>query len=244
MHFGGPVVPEEYRIAAGWSNGVRVYSSTPAPADASSAKEIAPGTSRRSGSSRRFPVTTTLRTRGECRTDLDQPRQAVERPTAVRVAVRGEQHDGIDLPESVDDTGCAEVGRRRGEDRADRVRREERDHGLGQVRHPRRDTIPGLHVGLPKPGDDRGHRHAELPPSHRAPLPVLALEDDRRHRVVARPIEQVLGEAERRLGEEASAEHRLVAGSNATDPGGLTTPHTSQTSRQNAPGSSTLHAVE
>ena len=46
---------------------------------------------------------------------------------------------------------------------------------------------------------------------------------------------------------EASGKKRAPSidsspGSNATDPGGLTTPHTSQTSRQNAPGSSTLHA--
>ena len=107
---------------------------------------------------------------------------------------------------------------------------------LGDVRHPGRDPVAGLHaLGAHRRGDPRHElvQLARTSSTRRRPDSSVAID---RVRVIGPP-QQVLGEVEPRVGEEPAPRIVPSPGSNAVAPGVPITPHVCHTARQNAPGS-------
>ena len=128
---------------------------------------------------------------------------------AVSVAIGGEQHRRLDLPEAVEDAAGAEVGGGRREHGADRGGGQHHGVGLGQVRepggHPVALSDACAQQGLLEPGDEG----VQVGPGQVPGGAVLAAEQQRRLVVVA--VEQVLGVVEDGVGEEAGV-GEVVAG--------------------------------
>ena len=97
----------------------------------------APGTWRRRNTRRRRPS----RELGRALTESGHVLGPVDDLLAVAVTADGEQHLGLDLPESVDDAAGAELGRARRPDRAEARRRQERGDRLRDVREVRDDAV-------------------------------------------------------------------------------------------------------
>ena len=103
MHFGTPVVPDEYRMYHGWSNGNRSEANgAPRCGATKSSHATVPGAA--------SPATTVAERVGKRGSDLAQALAAVEALAAVGIRRRGEQDHGLDLAEAVEHAFDAEVG--------------------------------------------------------------------------------------------------------------------------------------
>ncbi len=83
---------------------------------------------------------------GQFAAELGDDVAAVVVLAAVAVAVDGEQDDGFDLLEAVEDAAGAEVGGAGGPDAADGGGGEEGDDGLRDVRQVAADAVAGAHA--------------------------------------------------------------------------------------------------
>ncbi len=83
---------------------------------------------------------------GQGGADLGDGPGPVDLFVAVPVAVDREQHRGLDLGEPVDDGPRPELGRAGRPGSPERCRRQEADHGLGDVRHVRGDAVTAPHA--------------------------------------------------------------------------------------------------
>jgi len=134
----------------------------------------------------------------------------VEVLAAVAIAVDREQHLRLDLPEAVEHAHRPHVGRRARPDRAQARGRQQRDHGLRNVRHVRDAAIAGGDAEpLQRRGERAGLRAQAIPADLGARL-QFRLEHQRRTIGVGvhpRRREQVLGVIERFAFEPARAGH-------------------------------------
>ena len=146
---------------------------------------------------------------GEAGSDLGQPRPAVDGGAVVVVAGRGDEDDGLDLAEAVEDAERAEVGRAGREDRPERGRGQHGDHGLGPVGQPRRHPVAGPDAELLERRGQGSHVPHELAAAALLAVAGLVVADD--GRLVARPPgEEVLGHVEVGVGEEPGGRHVVV----------------------------------
>jgi hypothetical protein len=140
---------------------------------------------------------------GGDRVDL---RAAVEVPAAVAVAVDGQEDLRLDLREAVDHRARAELGRRRGPDRAERRRGQERRDRLRDVREICGHAIAASHAGGDEPLADPRRLAPQVAPgpgAERTRLGGVAQRDG----VVVLAAEDVLGVAERDVREPPRAGH-------------------------------------
>ena len=112
--------------------------------------------------------------------DLGQDRAPVEGFAAVRVAIHGEQHLGLDLGETVDQAAGPEVRRATRPDRPDRRAGQERHDGLRDVRHDRHDPVTATDPGSAQAGGDGRDGPLEFTPRDGPKRIALRLEDERR----------------------------------------------------------------
>ena len=141
----------------------------------------------------------------ELREKLGHPRQRVEFPVLVVVAVGAKEHLGLDLPEAVDNAGRAKVGRTRSPHGAERGCRQHGDDRLGHVGHEPGDAISGLDSGMPQGGGHRRYLIPELVPADASGDAAFSLKDDRF--VGTCTAQKVGGEVESRVGKEDRIEH-------------------------------------
>ncbi len=131
---------------------------------------------------------------------------------AVAVAVDGEQDDGFDLLEAVEDAAGAEVGRAGGPDAADGGGGEEGDHGLGDVREVAADAVAGAYAEGAQLGGEGADLAAQLGPGDGAWFVGLVdVQEGRFVRAGAGGAQGVFGVVEGRAGEPLGARHRAVA---------------------------------
>ncbi len=197
---GSPVVPDEYRTHSGWSNGSCANSSSVSGAEES----VLPAR----------PVQVSQahdpRQRRDLGGDPVDRIPAIEVLTAVAIAIHSQQHLGLDLREAVDHAPHTELGRGRRPHRPDRGAREQRGHGLGDVRHVRGDPVAFAHAGCAQPRGDRRRQRPQLAPGHRRQLSRFrGVLDRERTGVLAG--EHVLGVADPRAREPFRAGHRRTA---------------------------------
>ena len=115
----------------------------------------------------------------QVRDDLLDDVTPVEILAAIAVAVDGEQHLGLDLPEAVDHRYMAHVGRCRRPDRADARYCQQRHHSLRNVRHVGDHAVARLDPKrLERVGDSRNLAFQFVPGHFRARL-QLRLKNDR-----------------------------------------------------------------
>ena len=103
----------------------------------------------------------------EARGDAAQLAPAVEGFTPVAVPVDAEEQLRRELLEPIEGAAFAEIRRAARPDRADGGGRQHRDHGLGDVRHPGHDPIPGLDAERAQLGGERPYAVAECLPLQR-----------------------------------------------------------------------------
>ena len=146
--------------------------------------------------------------------DVADPPERVDGGSVVAVAVRADEHLGLDLPEAVEHPLHPEVGRARGPHRPEAGRGEHRDDRLGEVREVAGDPVAGANPGRPEPL--RGARDVvvELAPGDPpvvdavdAPGGHLAPEDDGGPIVAAE--EEILCEVETRVRKPARPRHPI-----------------------------------
>ena len=159
-----------------------------------------------------------VRHRGQTGKNAAQLLQPVEGPTAVVMAIGGDQHLGGDLAETVQHARNAEIRAGRTPHRADRGGGQHGDDRLRQVGQVADDTVAHPHP----PAAQQPHQPADvlvkLGVGERALHQVLAAETDGEAAVA--PPQQVLGEIEPGVGKEAGAGH-AVAIDQYTIPTGL-----------------------
>ncbi len=135
---------------------------------------------------------------------LDRNRLAV-----VPVAIDGEEHARLDLPEAVEHAAHAEIGRARRPHRAEAGAAQHRDDGLGHVGNVGGDTVArGDAVGLQRRRDAGGGGATSSALRNAARALVFAAEHERvgrTGRAIAR--EQVLGEIEAGVRKPSRAGH-------------------------------------
>ena len=166
-----------------------------------------PPSSRAAGS--RYGRKITRSSDGSARTISAEDGAPIERLAAVAIAVDGEQHLRLDLLEPVHDRAGAHVRRAARPDRAEARHREERDHGLRDVRHVGGDAVARFHAEIAQRCRDRGDLPLELGPGHLGRAARLRAGDDRRairHTVQ----ESVLGVVEARALEPLRAGHPVL----------------------------------
>ncbi len=131
---------------------------------------------------------------------------------AVPVAVDGEQDDGFDLLEAVQDAAGSEVGGAGGPDGADGGRGEEGDDGLRDVGQVAADAVSGADAEGAQLGGERADLAAQLGPGHGAWLMGLVdVQEGGLVRAVGRGAQGVLGVVEGGFGEPLGAGHGAVA---------------------------------
>lgn len=131
---------------------------------------------------------------------------------AVAVAVDGEQDDGFDLLEAVEDAAGAEVRGAGGPHAADGGRGEEGDDGLGDVREVAADAVSGAYAEGSQFGGEGADLAAQFGPGHGAGL--MGLVDVEQGRFVgagAGGTQGVFGVVEGGAGEPLGAGHGAVA---------------------------------
>ena len=153
--------------------------------------------------------------RGDRRNDLGHTLAPVEVPTAVAVALGGDQHLRLDLLEAIDHSRGSELGRAARPDGPDARARQEGHHGLRHVRHVRRHAVAAVDPEPAQPGRAARHLISQLVPGQLAQrLRLRGVHDRRLAR--PRPAEQVLGVVQLGArepfgaGHLAAAEHALV----------------------------------
>ena len=132
----------------------------------------------------------------------------VEPLAAVAVAVAGDQHLGLNLPEAIQRALDAEIRRAGGPNRADAGRGEHRHHRLRHVRQPPSDAISPFNAERNQRLAERHRFGQQLPIGERAPFAAFE-HRDQRHPVV-REAQQVLGEVQPRLGKPTAARKPLA----------------------------------
>ncbi|CAM5660412.1 hypothetical protein SAURM35S_06742 [Streptomyces aurantiogriseus] len=131
---------------------------------------------------------------------------------AVTVAVDGEQDDGLDLLETVEDTASAEVGGAGGPHAADGSSGKEGDDGLGDVREIAADPVSRADAEAAQFGGEGADLTAQLGPGHWARLMGLVdVQESRLVRAGGGGAQGVLGVVHRRPGEPLGAGHGAVA---------------------------------
>ncbi len=121
----------------------------------------------------------------------------------VKITVDGEQHLGRDLAEAVDDALYPEIGRARRPDGPAARRGQHGDRRLGHVGKVAGHAIAGCKTERRERLSKARNGIVHLAPAQRAAHLVLAPEDHRRSAIL--PAQQVFGEVEPGLGEEARA---------------------------------------
>ena len=132
----------------------------------------------------------------------------VELLAAVAVAVAGDQHLRLDLPEPIQRALDAEIRRAGGPNCADAGRGEHRHHRLRHVRQPAGDAVSPFHAERHQRLAERHRFGQQLPIGERTPLAAFE-HRDQRHPVV-REAQQVLGEVQPRLGKPAAPRKPLA----------------------------------
>ena len=133
--------------------------------------------------------------------------EGVERLAGVEIAVGGEEHLGRDLPEAVEHAVHAEVRRAGGPGRAEAGGRQHGDGGLRQVGQEARDPVALADSRGAQASRDARHFAPQLPMGD---LPArAALVDEHDGGVIVVVPQQVLGEVEPGVREEARAGHEL-----------------------------------
>lgn len=131
---------------------------------------------------------------------------------AVAVTVDGEEHDGFDLLEAVEDAACAEIrgaGRPHGSDGG---RGEQGDHGLRNVREIAADAVSRAYTEGPQLGGQGTDLAAQLGPAHRGRLMGLVdIQECRFVRAGLGRAQGVFGVVQGRPGKPCGAGHRAVA---------------------------------
>lgn len=133
---------------------------------------------------------------------------------SVAVAVDGEQDDGFDLLEAVEDAAGAEVRGAGRPDAADGRGREEGDDGLGDVRQVAADPVARAYADGAQFGGERADLAAQFGPGHGAWFVCLVhMEDGRgvRARGVGGRAQGVFGVVQGGAGEPFGAGHGAVA---------------------------------
>ena len=131
---------------------------------------------------------------------------------AVAVAVDGEQHDGFDLLEAVEDTAGAEVGGAGRPDAADGRGGEEGDDGLRDVREVAADAVSRAYAEGAQFGGQGADLAAQFGPAHRGRFVGLVdVEEGRFVRAGVGRAQGVLGVVEGGTGEPLGAGHGAVA---------------------------------
>lgn len=131
---------------------------------------------------------------------------------AVAVAVDGEQHDGFDLLEAVQDAAGAEVGGAGGPHGADGGRGQQGDDGLRDVGQVAADPVARADAERAEFGGEGADLAAQLGPGHRARFVGLVdMEEGGLVRAVGGGAQGVLGVVEGGSGEPLGAGHRAVA---------------------------------
>ncbi len=131
---------------------------------------------------------------------------------AVAVAVDGEQHDGLDLLEAVQDAAGAEVGGAGGPDPADGGGGEEGDDGLGDVREVAADAVARAYAEGAQFGGERADLPAQFGPGDGGGFVGLVdVEEGRFLRAGGRRAQGVFGVVDRGAGEPLGPGHRAVA---------------------------------
>src|SRR5437660_12771447 len=92
---------------------------------------------------------------------------AVEGFTPVPVPVDAEEQLRRELHEAIEGAAFAEIRRAARPDRADGGGRQHRDQGLGDVRHPGHDPVPGLNTQGTQLGAEGAYAVAECLPRQR-----------------------------------------------------------------------------
>ena len=146
--------------------------------------------------------------RGHLRRDLGHLGHRIDGLAVVEIAVPGEQNLRLGLAETVEHALHAEIGRGRGEDRADAGSRQHRYQGLGQVGHVGRDAIAGHHTQAPQGRGQARHFQVELAMRH-APLALVFAPEHQCIPIVA-AAQQVLGKIQLGFGKPFGAGHLLA----------------------------------
>src|SRR6185503_7831092 len=132
---------------------------------------------------------------------------------AIDISVDGEQDGGADLAEAVEYALHAEVWRARRPHRTNRRRTERRNDRFGRVGDDTRHAIAGLDAGRPQRLRCARDVGAKVVPAERARRSRLTGCDDRRLRSAL--VQNVRGEVEEAVGEEARARHAIGVGEGA-----------------------------
>ncbi len=145
---------------------------------------------------------------GQLGEDVGQLGDHRMRLAAIMIAVHRHQEFRLDLAEPVDHALDAEIRRARGKRGAEAGGGQHGDDGLRHIRHIGGNAVAGAQPlgaeGLLQPR----HGRVQRPPAHASPHLVLAPEYQ--GVAVVAPAQEVFGEVELRIGEEAGARH-LVA---------------------------------
>ena len=203
--FGSPVVPELYSTHSGWSNG-----SCAKLERASSLEERVRHLAqcRRGRAERERARRSSDGSSDAAR--LHPSRRSKSLP-AVAVAVDREQHLRLDLREAIDHAARRRIGRARRPDGADRRARQERRHGLGDVRHVRGDAVAlGSTPSVRRPRRSPRSRAASRPSVHSPRRPELGGVKQSGRGIILAP-EDVLGVAQPRPGEPLGPGHLQTA---------------------------------
>jgi len=137
--------------------------------------------------------------------------QTAELLAPVAVAIGRHQHGGLCLPEAIHHAVDPEVAGGGGERGPDGIRGQERDDGLGDVRHVGGHPIAGLHAVGGEGRRQCSYLFAQLLPRVGAPIAVLG---DGHECLVARAVsvrKRVLRVRQRGLREESTLAHGTVA---------------------------------
>ncbi|MGX1268661.1 hypothetical protein RKD18_001855 [Streptomyces phaeoluteigriseus] len=149
---------------------------------------------------------------GEFAAEFGDDVAAVVFLAAVAVAVDGEQDDGLDLLEAVEDAAGAEVGGAGGPDAAHGGRGEEGDDGLRDVRQVGADPVTGTDAEAAQFGGEGTDLAAQFGPGHRSGF--VGLVDVQEGRFVGAcggGAEGVLGVVQGGAGEPLGAGHGAIA---------------------------------
>ncbi|CAM5620151.1 hypothetical protein SCANM63S_09694 [Streptomyces canarius] len=149
---------------------------------------------------------------GQFAAQLGDDLPAVVLLAAVAVAVDGEQDDGFDLLEAVEDAAGAEVGGARRPDGADGGRGEEGDDGLRDVGEVTADAVAGADAEGAEFGGEGADLAAQRGPAHRPRLLRLVhVQEGGFVGAVGRGTQGVFGVVEGGSGEPLGAGHGAVA---------------------------------
>src|SRR6266581_3413499 len=133
----------------------------------------------------------------EARGNVPHPVERAHDLAVVEIAVGGEEHGRPDLAETVEHALHAEIGRGRGQDRAQARDREHHRRRLGHIGKVGGDAVAGLHAQSAQRLRRARHEIVQLAVRQASLHAVLAPEHDRGGGIA--PAQQILGEVEPRI---------------------------------------------